>query len=144
MGPSDPIADAIFSPGEDVSPSGSRDYYINLLKNLEPGVIEVFVHLSHDAVESQAIMVAHPEWDAAWRQRESDTISSPRLRKALEENHVVLIGRRENPKDNAAVASVAGPAEGWDRLVECQRLRKTVFLKGFTTHSGSVTLTPER
>jgi hypothetical protein len=36
MGPSDPIADAIFSPGEDLSPSGWRDYYINLLKNLEP------------------------------------------------------------------------------------------------------------
>jgi len=92
MDPGDPIPDFIFSPGEDVPASGWKDYYVGLLKNLQPGVTEIFVHLAQDDAESQAIMVDHPEWGAAWRQREFDTISSPEFRRALEENHVVLIG----------------------------------------------------
>jgi len=95
MGPGDPVPDAIFSPGEDVPVSGWNNYYVSLIKNLQPGVTEVFVHLAHDDAESQAIMVGHPEWGAAWRQREFDAMSSPELRRAIEENHVVLIGWQE-------------------------------------------------
>ena len=40
-------------------------------------------------------MIGHPEWGAAWRQREFDAMSSPELRRAIEENHVVLIGWQE-------------------------------------------------
>src|SRR5215467_7142012 len=79
------------------SPDGTTNY-VNLIKNLQPGVTEVFVHLAHDDVESQAIMVGHPEWGAAWRQREFDAVSSAEFRKALEENHVVLIGWRNIQK----------------------------------------------
>jgi hypothetical protein len=32
-------------------------------------------------LESQAIMVDHSDWGAAWRQREFDTISSPEFAK---------------------------------------------------------------
>jgi predicted glycoside hydrolase/deacetylase ChbG (UPF0249 family) len=70
MAPGDPVPDAIYSPGADVSPSGWNDYYVNLIKSLQPGVTEVFVHLAHDDVESQAIIVDRPDWGAAWRQRE--------------------------------------------------------------------------
>jgi len=95
MGPGDPVPDAIFSPGENVPASGWKDYYVNVLKNLQPGVTEIFVHLPHDDAETQAIMVDHPDWGSAWRQREFDAISSPEVQKALEENHIVLIGRRD-------------------------------------------------
>ena len=95
MAPGDPVIDAIFSPGEEVPASGWKDYYVTLLKNLQPGVTEIFVHLAYDDAESQAIMVGHLEWGAAWRQREFDAICSPEFRRALEENHVVLIGWRE-------------------------------------------------
>jgi predicted glycoside hydrolase/deacetylase ChbG (UPF0249 family) len=95
MAPGDPIPDAIFSPGEDVPASGWTDYYVNLIKNLQPGVTEVFVHLAQDDAETRAITVNHPDWGAAWRQRELDTISSPEFRKALKDNHVILIGWRD-------------------------------------------------
>jgi len=95
MDPGDPVVDAIFSPGEEVPASGWKDYYVTLLKNLQPGVTEIFVHLAYDDAESQAIMAGHLEWGAAWRQREFDTISSPEFRQALEENHVVIIGWRD-------------------------------------------------
>ena len=98
MAPGDPVPNAIYSPGADVPASGWNDYYVNLIKNLQPGVTEVFVHLAHDDVESQAIMGDHPDWGAAWRQREFAAVSSPEVRKALEDNHVILIGWREVKK----------------------------------------------
>jgi predicted glycoside hydrolase/deacetylase ChbG (UPF0249 family)/ketosteroid isomerase-like protein len=98
LAPGDPIPDAIFSPGADIPASGWKDYYINLIKNLHPGVTEIFVHLAHDDDETQAVMVNHPDWGAAWRQRELEAISSPGFRKALEDNHVVLIGWHEIKK----------------------------------------------
>jgi chitin disaccharide deacetylase len=98
MAPGDPIPDAIFSPGEDIPASGWSDYYVNLIKNLQPGVTEIFVHLAHDDAETQAIMVNHADWGAAWRQRELETISSAEVRKALADNHVILIGWRDIKK----------------------------------------------
>jgi len=98
MAPGDPIPDAIFSPGADVPASGWKDYYVNLIRNLQPGVTEVFVHLAHDDYETQAVMVNHADWGAAWRQRDLQAISSPEFRKALEDNHVIVIGWHEIKK----------------------------------------------
>jgi chitin disaccharide deacetylase len=98
MAPGDPIPDAIFSPGADVAASGWKDYYVNLIKSLQPGVTEIFVHLAGDDAETQAVTVNHPDWGAAWRQREVEAISSPQFRKALEDNHVILIGWRDIKK----------------------------------------------
>src|SRR5580704_4788750 len=98
MAPGDPVPDAIFSPGEDVPVSGWTNYYVNLIKNLQPGVTEIFVHLAHDDAETQAVTVDHPEWGAAWRQREVEAMSSQPFRKALEDNHIVLIGWRDIKK----------------------------------------------
>jgi predicted glycoside hydrolase/deacetylase ChbG (UPF0249 family) len=98
MAPGDPVPDAIFSPGEDVPASGWTDYYVNLIRNLQPGVTEIFVHLAHDDAETQAVTVNHPDWGAAWRQREVEAMSSPAFRKALEDNHIILIGWREIEK----------------------------------------------
>jgi len=98
LSPADPVPDAIFSPGESVPPSGWTDYYVNLINNLQPGVTEIFVHLALDDAETQAVTVNHPNWGAAWRQREVDAISSLAFRKALEDNHIILIGWRDIKK----------------------------------------------
>lgn len=92
------IPDAIYSPGAEVPADHWVDYYVNLIKNLQPGVTEIFVHLAHDDPETQAIMINHADWGAAWRQREFDAISNPAIRKALDENHVILIGWRDIKK----------------------------------------------
>jgi chitin disaccharide deacetylase len=91
----DPFPDAIFSPQGDVQPAGWKDYYLNVVKNLEPGVTELFVHLAHDDAEMRAVTVNYTVWDAAWRQRDVDVISSPEFKKALADNHVILIGWRQ-------------------------------------------------
>lgn len=89
-----PFPDAIFSPLGDVQPSAWKDYYINVVKNLQPGVTELFVHFAHDDAEMRAVTVNFPVWDAAWRQRDVDVISSAEFREALVANHVILIGWR--------------------------------------------------
>jgi len=71
---------------------------VNLIKNLQPGVTEIFVRLAHDDAETQAVTVDHPEWGAAWRQREVEAVSSPLFRQALEENQIILIGWRDIKK----------------------------------------------
>jgi hypothetical protein len=43
-------------------------------------------------------MVNHADWGAAWRQRDLEAVSSPEFRKALEDNHVILIGWHEIKK----------------------------------------------
>jgi len=98
MPPGEPYPDVILTPLEDVPASGWTDFYVNLFKNLQPGVTEVFVHLAYDDAETQAVMVNHPEWGAAWRQREFNSVSSPEFRKALADNHIILIGWRDIKK----------------------------------------------
>jgi predicted glycoside hydrolase/deacetylase ChbG (UPF0249 family) len=98
MAPGDPVVDAMFSPGLDVPASGWKNYYVGLIKNLQAGVTEIFVHLGRDDAELRAITADHPEWGAAWRQRDFDAISSVEFRNAIRKNHVVLIGWRDIQK----------------------------------------------
>ena len=74
------------------------DFYLNVIKNLKPGLNELIVHLAHDNAETQAIMVDHPDYGAAWRQRDYDVVTSLEFRKALAENHIILITYRELAK----------------------------------------------
>ncbi|HVI76803.1 MAG TPA: ChbG/HpnK family deacetylase, partial [Candidatus Acidoferrum sp.] len=64
---------------------------LDAVRNLKPGLTEFIVHLGHDDAELQAVAVGHPDYGAAWRQRDYDVITSPEFKKALEENHVVLV-----------------------------------------------------
>jgi predicted glycoside hydrolase/deacetylase ChbG (UPF0249 family) len=74
-----------------VHPDDWKDFYLNAIKNLKPGITEIIVHLGHDDAEMQSVMVSHADYGAAWRQRDFDVVTSPEFRKAIEENHVILI-----------------------------------------------------
>jgi predicted glycoside hydrolase/deacetylase ChbG (UPF0249 family) len=79
----------IASPG--VAAADWKKFYLDAVRNLKPGLTEFIVHLGHDDAELQAVAVGHPDYGAAWRQRDYDVITSPEFKKALEENHVVLV-----------------------------------------------------
>jgi predicted glycoside hydrolase/deacetylase ChbG (UPF0249 family) len=68
-----------------------RDFYVNAVKSLKPGLTEIIVHLGHDDAELQAVTLDHPDYGSAWRQRDYDVVTSPDFKKALEENHVILV-----------------------------------------------------
>ena len=55
----------------------------------------MIVHLAYNDEEMQAITSAHPNWGAAWRQRDFDFVTSAAFRRVLQENHVKLITWRE-------------------------------------------------
>ena len=60
-------------------------------QSLKPGLTEMIVHLGHDDAELQAVTVGHPDYGSAWRQRDYDVVTSPEFKKALQDNHVILI-----------------------------------------------------
>src|SRR5258708_2952589 len=68
-----------------------QDFYLKAVKNLKPGLTEMIVHLGHDNSALQAVTLDHPDYCSAWRQRDFDFVTSPAFKKALDENHVVLV-----------------------------------------------------
>lgn len=87
----DLLLDSVVMADPAVAPANWKTFYINAIKNLKPGVTEMIVHLGHDDAELQAVTVDHPDYGAAWRQRDYDVVTSPEFKKALEENHIILI-----------------------------------------------------
>jgi chitin disaccharide deacetylase len=78
-----------------VTAAGWKTFYLDLVRNLKPGLTELIVHLGHDDAELQAVTVNHPDWGAAWRQRDTDVVNSAEFRKALADNKVVVVRWRD-------------------------------------------------
>jgi chitin disaccharide deacetylase len=87
----DPVLDAVVIADPRVKPADWESFYLNAVSDLKPGLTEIIVHLGHDDSELQAVTVDHPDYGSAWRQRDYNVITSPEFKKALEENHVILI-----------------------------------------------------
>jgi predicted glycoside hydrolase/deacetylase ChbG (UPF0249 family) len=87
----DVILDSVVIANPTVHANEWRDFYVNAVKNLKPGLTEMIVHLGHDDAELQAVTLDHPDYGSAWRQRDYDVVTSPDFKKALEENHVILV-----------------------------------------------------
>jgi predicted glycoside hydrolase/deacetylase ChbG (UPF0249 family) len=91
LSPKDIVLDNVVMASPDVPVSNWKKFYLDAIKNLKPGVTEFIVHLAHDDAEMQAVTIDHPDYGAAWRQRDYDVVTSPEFKQALEDNHVILI-----------------------------------------------------
>jgi chitin disaccharide deacetylase len=87
----DIVLDSVVIADPSISPANWKTFYTTAIQNLKPGVTEMIVHLGHDDAELRAITVDHPDYGAAWRQRDYDVITSPEFKHALEANHIILI-----------------------------------------------------
>ena len=85
------LLDSLVIADPSVNPANWKTFYTNAIKNLKPGLTEIIVHLGHDDAEMQAVMVDHPDYGSAWRQRDFDAVTSPEFKKSLEDNHIILI-----------------------------------------------------
>lgn len=94
----DPVVDSIVMANPAVHAGQWREFYENAVKNLKPGLSEMIVHLGHDDAELQAVTIDHPDFGAAWRQRDYDFVTSPEFKKILEKNHIVLVKWRDFQK----------------------------------------------
>jgi predicted glycoside hydrolase/deacetylase ChbG (UPF0249 family) len=95
LGPDGIVVDRIVDANPSVSPEHWAEFYTGLIKNLRPGVTQLIVHLAYDDEEMRAITLGHPDWGAAWRQRDFDFTTSDAFRRMLKENGVKLITWRE-------------------------------------------------
>jgi predicted glycoside hydrolase/deacetylase ChbG (UPF0249 family) len=93
--PEDILIDRIVTIDADVALERWTEFYTDALKKLPPGVTEMVIHLAFDDEEMRAATINHPNWGAAWRQRDFDFFTSEAFRKLLEENHIKLIKWRE-------------------------------------------------
>src|SRR6266403_219755 len=87
----DVMVDSVTIAGPSVSADKWKDFYLDAIKNMKPGLNEIIVHLGHDDAEMQAVMVDHPDYGSAWRQRDYDFVTSPEFKKVLQENNVILV-----------------------------------------------------
>jgi predicted glycoside hydrolase/deacetylase ChbG (UPF0249 family) len=67
------------------------DWYKAQLAPLPPGVYQLVVHLAYDDEEMRGATWDHPDWGAAWRQRDLDMVQSTEFRQFLKEQGFVLV-----------------------------------------------------
>jgi predicted glycoside hydrolase/deacetylase ChbG (UPF0249 family) len=94
----DVLLDAVVIAGPEVPRDQWKAFYLKVIADLKPGLTELIVHLGHDDSELQAVTVNHEPYGSAWRQRDYDVVTSPEFKKALQDNHVILVTWRELQK----------------------------------------------
>lgn len=94
----DVVLDSVVIATPDVRRDQWRDFYLNAIKALKPGLTEMIVHVGYDDSELQAITVGQEAYGSAWRQRDYDTVNSAEFKKAIEDNHIVLVRWRDLQK----------------------------------------------
>jgi len=96
--PDEIAMDTVIIAGPQVPRDKWKDFYIDALAKLKPGgVSEIIVHLGHDDAELQAVTVNHEPYGSAWRQRDYDVVTSAEFKKALADNHVILVTSHRIP-----------------------------------------------
>jgi len=95
LGPDGVVLDHIVSADPSVRPERWAEFYSDVIKKLQPGVTELIVHLAYDDEEMRAVAQDHPDWGAAWRQRDFDFVTGEAFRRLLREHDVRLITWRE-------------------------------------------------
>jgi predicted glycoside hydrolase/deacetylase ChbG (UPF0249 family) len=91
----DVVIDNIITIEPEVKPEGWAKFYTDALRNMQPGVTEMIIHLAYDDAEMRGMTFDHPNWGAAWRQRDFDFFTSETFRSLLKENNIKLITWRE-------------------------------------------------
>ena len=94
----DILPDAVITAGAQVPRDKWAAFYLDAIANLQPGLTEMIVHLGYDDAELRAVTIGHEPWGAAWRQRDYDVVTSAEFKRALRDNHVVLVTWRDLKK----------------------------------------------
>jgi predicted glycoside hydrolase/deacetylase ChbG (UPF0249 family) len=89
--PNDPVLDSLTVFNPSVKAETWTESYVHALGTLKPGFNEMIVHLARDDSEFEAITAGHPDYGAAWRARDFKAVTSPEFRKALDDNHIILV-----------------------------------------------------
>ena len=92
------LIDRVVTMEPGVAPKDWLDWYKKQLAPLPPGVYELIVHLAYDDDEMRGSTWDHPDWGAAWRQRDLEMVKSAEFRQFLKEQGFVLVTWRQLSK----------------------------------------------
>jgi len=81
-----------------IDPKDWVSWYENRLAHVGPGAYEVIVHLAYDDDEMRGATFDHPDWGAAWRQRDLDMVKSADFQKFLKDQGFILVGWKDLAK----------------------------------------------
>jgi predicted glycoside hydrolase/deacetylase ChbG (UPF0249 family) len=95
LGPDDVVIDHTITIEPNVPPAKWADFYKNAIRNMQPGVTELVIHLGYDDGELRAATRERDTWGAAWRQRDFDFFISPDFRQLLQDQNIKLITWRQ-------------------------------------------------
>ncbi|HET9383590.1 MAG TPA: polysaccharide deacetylase family protein [Gemmatimonadales bacterium] len=93
--PTDILIDHIVTIMPDVPPERWNQFYEEKIRQLQPGVTEMIIHLGRNEPELQGAMSGFEGWGAGWRGRDFDYFMSDAFRRVLRENNVQLVTWRE-------------------------------------------------
>jgi hypothetical protein len=91
--PPDALVERVVTMEPGVAPNNNDwlNWYKKQLMPLPPGVYQLIVHLAYDNEEMQGATWDHPDWGAAWRQRDLDMVKSLEFRQFLKDQGFVLV-----------------------------------------------------
>ncbi len=93
--PEDILVDHMISIEPSVTPEAWSKFYTDEIKNLKPGLSEIIIHLAYDDAEMKSMTKDHPDWGAAWRQRDFDFFTSEAFRELIKRQNIKLVTWRE-------------------------------------------------
>ena len=96
--PNDIVPDVVIMAGEMMPPDRWKQYYLDAIRNLKPGLTEILLHLGYDDAELRAVTLGWDDWGARWRQQDYDVLTSAELKQALRDHKVVLVTWRDIQK----------------------------------------------
>jgi predicted glycoside hydrolase/deacetylase ChbG (UPF0249 family) len=77
------------------APEKWANFYNDAIRDMQPGVTELVIHLAYDDSEMRAATRERDTWGAAWRQRDFEYFTSPAFRQLLHGQHIQLITWRQ-------------------------------------------------
>ena len=89
------VVDNLVMIGPEISPEDWGEFYHGIIRNLQPGLNEIIVHLAYDNAEMQAVTIDHPDFGAAWRQRDYDVVMSEKFKNLIKERNIKLVTWRQ-------------------------------------------------
>lgn len=91
----DVIVDHLYQAMAEDYDNGLEAYYVNVLKNLEPGLSCLLIHTAFDNEEMKAVTNGYIYWGSAWRQIDYNFFNSDRIKQLLKENNIYLVTWQE-------------------------------------------------
>jgi predicted glycoside hydrolase/deacetylase ChbG (UPF0249 family) len=91
--------DSVYTLYQNTKDADWNEAYNKMIKSMKPGLNELVIHLAFDNEEMHAVTVDRDHWwDAAWRQRDYNYITSEKFKNLLHENNIQLVTWRQIQK----------------------------------------------